>query len=401
MRRHRAPIGAVFVSALVAPALLAGCGADPLAVAAAGRPQPPGGEPSGGEVAPLPGASEHPAHDAVAPLDERTRPDILVRDTEAIAARELRQLRDTAGVDRAAVVGLSSAVIAEESVTVAAVDPSTYRAFAPEGTAGADAVWQRIAAGEVVVAHPVADRLELPLGESVAVNGTRLRVGAFASTIPGVDAVVDRTTGDRLGITRDSGVVVAAAGEVTEVASRIDRVLGGQARVDRLTADRETGGGRRAFLTGDEAAREFGTFRYRWKADGALWIEPEFVRENIRTERVPLLGQVRCHRLMLPQLRGALQEVVDRGLASRIHPEQYGGCFVPKGIEGSPGAISLHTWGIAIDLNVPGNLRGTEGEIDRRVVAIFKRWGFAWGGDWSWTDPMHFEMAGVLTTSTR
>jgi hypothetical protein len=26
------------------------------------------------------------------------------------------------------------------------------------------------------------------------------------------------------------------------------------------------------------------------------------------------------------------------------------------------------------------------------VVAIFKSWGFGWGGDWGYTDPMHFEM---------
>ncbi|MGH3431465.1 MAG: M15 family metallopeptidase, partial [Thermocrispum sp.] len=58
--------------------------------------------------------------------------------------------------------------------------------------------------------------------------------------------------------------------------------------------------------------------------------------------------------------------------------------------------LSLHTWGIAIDLNVAGNQRGTAGEIDREVVRIFTRWGFAWGGDWSWTDPMHFELAALV-----
>ena len=41
---------------------------------------------------------------------------------------------------------------------------------------------------------------------------------------------------------------------------------------------------------------------------------------------------------------------------------------------------------------MPGNQRGTVGEMDREVVAIFKKWGFAWGGDWNYTDPMHFEM---------
>ena len=30
------------------------------------------------------------------------------------------------------------------------------------------------------------------------------------------------------------------------------------------------------------------------------------------------------------------------------------------------------------------------------MVAIFKRWGFAWGGDWGYTDPMHFEMNAIV-----
>jgi hypothetical protein len=45
---------------------------------------------------------------------------------------------------------------------------------------------------------------------------------------------------------------------------------------------------------------------------------------------------------------------------------------------------------------VPGNQRGTAGEMDRSVVAIFKKWGFAWGGDWHYTDPMHFEMNALV-----
>jgi hypothetical protein len=31
------------------------------------------------------------------------------------------------------------------------------------------------------------------------------------------------------------------------------------------------------------------------------------------------------------------------------------------------------------------------------IVNIFKRWGFRWGGDWAYTDPMHFELAALMT----
>ena len=147
-----------------------------------------------------------------------------------------------------------------------------------------------------------------------------------------------------------------------------------------------------AQLTGTSA--DFGSFTYTYTADGSIQPDPAWVSEYIRTETVPILGSVTCHRLMLPQLRAALQQVVASGLASQIHAGEYGGCYVPRFIGSDPSnPVSLHTWGIALDLNVPGNLRGTTGEIDRRVVAIFKAWGFAWGGDWDYTDPMHFELA--------
>jgi len=100
---------------------------------------------------------------------------------------------------------------------------------------------------------------------------------------------------------------------------------------------------------------------------------------------------------MLPQLRGALQDVVAAGLSSSLHT--YDGCYVPRFIESNPDrSVSLHTWGIAIDMDASTNYRGIRGTMDPRIVAIFKRWGFRWGGDWSYTDPMHFEIGALLTS---
>ena len=49
--------------------------------------------------------------------------------------------------------------------------------------------------------------------------------------------------------------------------------------------------------------------------------------------------------------------------------------------------------GIAFDLNTATNQLGTAGDMDPRIVAIFQRWGFAWGGNWTTRpDPMHFEL---------
>ena len=61
-----------------------------------------------------------------------------------------------------------------------------------------------------------------------------------------------------------------------------------------------------------------------------------------------------------------------------------------------PRALSMHAFGLAVDLNVTSNQLGTEGDMDPRVVEIFERWGFAWGGRWSRPDPMHFELARLI-----
>jgi hypothetical protein len=204
--------------------------------------------------------------------------------------------------------------------------------------------------------------------------------GGFATAVPGSDAP-DREVdvGPQYTVTDDLDIE-----EIERLVEAVEAI----AREQRVEEP---------LVTGGSVAEAVGTFSYRWFDDGTVAPDPAWVAANIRTESVPILGNVTCHRVMLPQLRGALREVVARGLASEIHPEEYGGCYVPRfiGRDRSKG-LSLHTWGIAVDLNVPGNLRGVPGEINRDVVAIFKKWGFAWGGDWAWTDPMHFELAQIV-----
>jgi hypothetical protein len=110
---------------------------------------------------------------------------------------------------------------------------------------------------------------------------------------------------------------------------------------------------------------------------------------------VPILGTVTCNKMIFPQLTAALTEITERGLADEIHPGEYAGCYYPRFIAGTT-SLSNHSFGLALDLNTPGNQRGTVGEMDRGVVDVFKKWGFAWGGDWQFTDPMHFEMDAVV-----
>lgn len=144
----------------------------------------------------------------------------------------------------------------------------------------------------------------------------------------------------------------------------------------------------------------FGEFSARRLPNGFIEIDRAWVKDNIVRTRVPLLGKVTCHRVLIPQLRAALQQVIASGLEFLVNPEQFGGCFSPRFVDRRPdGRLSHHAWGIAVDVNVAENAFGTEPDQDRRLVEIFERLGFTWGGRWLVPDGMHFEWVRFPTSS--
>jgi hypothetical protein len=107
-----------------------------------------------------------------------------------------------------------------------------------------------------------------------------------------------------------------------------------------------------------------------------------------------------CNKSIKNDLAAALQEVVDTGLAPLIdvgNANTYGGCFGPRftRIVGSQlGSLSRHTWGQALDTNTSSNCQGCVPTMDCRIVRIFRKHNFAWGGNFIFSDGMHFEWVG-------
>jgi len=139
----------------------------------------------------------------------------------------------------------------------------------------------------------------------------------------------------------------------------------------------------------------FGEFALRTPV-GADWVTPDpaWVRRDIRSARVPILGTVTCHRRMIPALRRAMADLERRGLARLVDPGDYAGCYAPRRIPTS-GTLSLHAWGLAVDLNASRNPQGSPPHQDLRLVRVMERHGFSWGGRWPTVpDGMHFEFHG-------
>ena len=134
----------------------------------------------------------------------------------------------------------------------------------------------------------------------------------------------------------------------------------------------------------------FGDFQIKERDGTWITTEPSWREKNIQVKKMPILGNTRCHRLMWGPLEGALNQIVDEGLANTLSVEDFkksGGCYAPRRINrfDAGGSISRHAWGIAIDIN-------TKSSYHPRVVEIFNSWGFAWGGTWTSPDEMHFEL---------
>lgn len=127
----------------------------------------------------------------------------------------------------------------------------------------------------------------------------------------------------------------------------------------------------------------------RWSMNNILW-RHSFNDVGLRSS---------CHKVVATAIQNALTEIRQAGLARKINLQnsnRYGGCFTGRynRMSGTFGAPSRHSYGMALDINTVTNAQGAIPQMDCRVVRIFRKWGFAWGGNFWPADGMHFEYVG-------
>jgi D-alanyl-D-alanine carboxypeptidase-like protein len=277
---------------------------------------------------------------------------------------------------------------------IAAAEMRDYLAFVPPAERTEFAA---LSGGGAIMGRTGAAIRGIGPGGSVQFGKTTLAVRAVVDDelIGAHEILVSLRAGEKLGIIVPRYLLVAprqgARPRAVEAALR--RVLPAGTRL-RVRAPGETPVFRHgdAVLPPVRLKELFGEFAGAPRSDGTIRADPEWVRTNIRRVRLPILGMTSCHRLLIPQLRAALQELARRGLGDLLDPGDFGGCFFPRFANlNTRSGISHHSWGVAVDLNVSQNPLGGEPRLDRRVVDVFERWGFTWGGRWLLPDPMHLE----------
>lgn len=111
---------------------------------------------------------------------------------------------------------------------------------------------------------------------------------------------------------------------------------------------------------------------------------------HVRDAIHALPGRIYCNQAMHAPLTRALTMLVTRGLSHAIHT--YDGCFNIRQ-KHRTSTLSLHSWGLAIDINAATNRYGAHPTMPREVVEVFRAEGFDWGGEWHAPDGMHFQLS--------
>ena len=392
-------------------AAVAAVGVLVLSAACSGDGGAPSADPSGGPAPGSTGSTGTPTIEAnhTVPAPGPRQPgvvapaDILVVRPHTIGDATVRAIKHVKGVTSVTVISLSEATVENHAISIAAVDPATYRTFVPAAVDFQEA-WDRVAGGELALKDRLQDKVPLDANGYLKLGGAEdaplVHVGAYTPQQALVDAVVNQTWVKTLGMTPDNALLVRTGKNAPKpIRHKIEKLLGADTSAQLI--DKATRFGldptaqQIAVVTGS-VADAVGVYRYTVLGGGHIAPNPLWVRDHITTEVVPILGAVTCNRVIFPQLKAALQAVIDQGLADKIHPDQFAGCYYPRLIAGTS-TLSNHAFGLALDINAVENGRGTVGLIDRGVVSIFQEWGFTWGGDWQWTDPMHFEMNSIVT----
>ena len=99
-----------------------------------------------------------------------------------------------------------------------------------------------------------------------------------------------------------------------------------------------------------------------------------------------------CNKLMVEPLTKAFNNIINRNLISQL--KTWDGCFNIRKKRGLNSA-SLHSWGIAIDVNAAWNGLNVTPVLSSGFVKCFTDNGFEWGGNWQRKDGMHFELSKI------
>jgi hypothetical protein len=117
-----------------------------------------------------------------------------------------------------------------------------------------------------------------------------------------------------------------------------------------------------------------------------LWDVPGYMEIGVIPKRIY------CNRDMIEPLSKAFHNLIQTGHVNEL--KTWDGCFNIRKKRGLS-SMSLHSWGIAIDVNAFENGLNQTPKLSAGFVKCFTDAGFYWGGNFKRRDGMHFELSDI------
>ena len=118
-----------------------------------------------------------------------------------------------------------------------------------------------------------------------------------------------------------------------------------------------------------------------------LWDVPDHLEIGVIPKRLY------CNKDIIKPLEAAFVRLIETGFVKEL--KTFDGCFNIRFQRGSLSKASLHSWGVAIDVNAAWNGLGVEPKLSSGFVKCFTDSGFEWGGTWRRKDGMHFQLKSI------
>lgn len=118
------------------------------------------------------------------------------------------------------------------------------------------------------------------------------------------------------------------------------------------------------------------------------WMTLYHVPEQLQLGAIP--KRIYMNKDMVIPFTNFLELVRRAGIGHEIRT--WDGCFNVRRQRGSLYRSSLHSWGIAFDINAAWNQLGKTPTLSLEMVRCIKQAGFDWGGDWKRKDGMHSQL---------
>jgi hypothetical protein len=227
-------------------------------------------------------------------------------------------------------------------------------------------------------------------GGKLKLDGNRtLKVSGVVddALLGGYEVALERTLARRYGIQRAAYLLVRPRGPVDDLRTEIRKLLKGRSVRFVTPGDRPFVRGGDGVLPMSQVKARFGEFALPSLRSGRP--DPAWAKANLITAKVPLLGKVRCHKLVVGDLGKAMADLERQRLGGLVDVGDFrrsGGCWSPRLLRDARGGkLSRHAWGIAVAIKVNG---------DERLIRTMAQHGFVWGGGFARPDATHFEWVG-------